>query len=265
MESSALFLDLFNNIDVLLVVLVRLTGFFMMLPLFSGSSIPVTFRIMFIVPLAYIIYSSGVVTNVSYYDSIFGLGLLLIKEFFTGFSMSFAVYIIFTIMYMAGQFIDYQIGFSMVSVLDPVSQIQVPITGNLLNILMLLILIRSGGFHVFVATIYRSFDVLPIGQAVILNNSTVPWLIINLITEYFSLGVQLAVPIMGTIMIVDISMGFLVKAAPQMNVFVVGMPIKLLVGLVVLYAVVPAFGGIYEFIYEQAMEALLNVMGGLLP
>jgi len=265
MESSALFLDLFNNIDILLVVLVRLVGFFMMLPLFSGSSIPVTLRVMFIVPLAFIVYSSGVVTTIFYQDSVLGLGVLLIKEFFTGFSMSFAVYIIFTIMYMAGQFIDYQIGFSMVSVLDPVSQIQVPITGNLLNIFMLLILIRSGGFHVFVATIYRSFEVLPIGRAVVLNNSAVPMIIINLIMEYFALGVQLAVPIIGTIMIVDISMGFLVKAAPQMNVFVVGMPIKLIVGLVVLYAIVPAFGGIYDFIYEQAMEALLNVMGGLMP
>jgi flagellar biosynthetic protein FliR len=220
-------------------------------------------KLMFIIPLAYAIYASDIVPTVEYYDSVIGLVGLCVKEFMVGLSLSFAVYIIFTIMYLAGQFIDYQIGFSMVSVLDPVSQIQVPITGNMLNIMVLLIFLRSGALNTFIAAIFRSFEILPLGMGRILNNDFMHNYIIMLIVEYFVLGVQIAIPIIGTILIIDISLGLLVKAAPQMNVFVVGMPIKLLIGLILLYVVIPIYGSIYDFIYEQAMAAMLAVLEGL--
>lgn len=265
MEIPLLLLYAFNNVDVLLIILVRLIGFFMMIPLFSGTTVPMLIRILFVVPLAYIIFTSGVVASVYYYDSIVGLTMLLVREFMVGFAMSFVVYIIFTLMYLAGQMIDHQMGFAMVSVLDPVAQIQVPITGNLLNILLILLLIRSGGFNYFVAAIYRSFEILPIGTAQILNNDFIAYYIITLFVQYFILGVQLAMPIVGTVLLVDVSMGFLVKAAPQMNVFVIGIPIKMAVGMIILYAVIPAFAHVYEFIEQRSLNALFNMMGGLAP
>ncbi|MCL2565177.1 MAG: flagellar biosynthetic protein FliR [Defluviitaleaceae bacterium] len=265
MEIPLIFLYAFNNIDVLLIIMVRLIGFFMMVPLFSGTTVPMLVRIMFIVPLAYIIFTSGVVNAVYYQDSIVGLTVLMIREFFVGFSMSFVVYIVFTLMYLAGQMIDHQMGFAMVSVLDPVAQIQVPITGNLLNIMTILLLIRSGGFNYFIAAIYRSFEFLPVGQAQILNNEFLAHYILTLFVQYFVLGVQLAMPIVGTVLLIDVSMGFLVKAAPQMNVFVVGIPIKMAVGMLILYAVIPAFAHVYEFIEARSLDALFNIMGGLAP
>jgi flagellar biosynthetic protein FliR len=110
-----------------------------------------------------------------------------------------------------------------------------------------------------------SFEVLPIGEAHIINNSFIAHYIMGLLVRYFALGVQLAMPLIGTILLMDVSMGFLVKAAPQMNVFVVGMPIKLLVGLFILYTVVPAFGFVYEHIFAMSMDALYSMMGGLMP
>jgi len=265
MEIPLLLLYAFNNVDVLLIIFVRLIGFFLMIPLFSGTTIPMFIRILFVVPLAYIIFTSGVVTSVYYDDSIVGLTVLMVREFFVGFSMSFVVYIIFTLMYLAGQMIDHQMGFAMVSVLDPVAQIQVPITGNLLNIMTILLLVRSGGFNYFVAAIYRSFEFLPIGQAQILNNEFLAYYVVTMFVQYFILGVQLAMPIVGTVLLIDVSMGFLVKAAPQMNVFVVGIPIKMAVGMLILYAVIPAFAHIYEFIETRSLDALFNIMGGLAP
>jgi len=265
MEIPILLFEVYNSVDILLIVLVRLIGFFIMLPLFSGTTIPMYIRILFIVPLAYVIFTSGVVSSIYYHDSLVGLTVLLIGEFFVGFSLSFVVYIIFTLMYLAGQLIDHQMGFAMVSVLDPVAQIQVPITGNLLNIMTILLLIRSGGFNYFVAAIYRSFEFLPVGEAQILNNEFLSYYIIGLFVRYFILGVQLAMPIVGTVLLVDVSMGFLVKAAPQMNVFVVGIPIKMAVGMLILHTVIPSFEFIYHYIHEWSLDALFTMMGGLSP
>lgn len=265
MEIPILLFEVYYTVDILLIILVRLIGFFLMLPLFSGTTIPMYIRVLFILPLAYVIFTSGVVTSVYYHDSLVGLTVLLLREFFVGFSLSFVVYIIFTIMYLAGQMIDHQMGFAMVSVLDPVAQIQVPITGNLLNLMTVLLLIRSGGFNFFVAAIYRSFEFLPVGEAQILNNEFLAYYLIALFVRYFIVGVQLAMPIVGTVLLVDVSMGFLVKAAPQMNVFVVGIPLKMAVGMFILYTVVPSFEFIYHFLHEWSMEALMNMMGGLMP
>ncbi|WP_250229369.1 flagellar biosynthetic protein FliR [Anaeropeptidivorans aminofermentans] len=265
MVNSIFFTDFFNNIDILMVILVRLTGFFILLPIFSGTTIPNTAKIAFILPLGIMIYSGGAVTEISYDSNTAGLVFLLIKEFMVGLTLSFAVYTIFMTLFMAGQFMDYQIGFSMVSIFDPVTQIQVPITGNFLYMLIILLLVRTGGLHAFIGVIFKSFEVLPVGTAEIFSNKFIASYMLSLLTDYFSLGVQIAMPIVGAIFIVDISLGLLVKAAPQMNVFVVGMPIKLLIGLYILYYIIPVFAGVYDHLFEQSYKAVINIMGGLSP
>lgn len=265
MENSAFLLQFLDNIDVFALIIVRLIGFFLLLPIFSGTTIPNMVKIVFILPLSLMIYSSGIVGQITYFDSTTGLVFLLVKEFMVGLSMSFVVYSIFMVLFMVGQFMDYQIGFSMVSVFDPVTQIQVPITGNLLYMFAILLLATTGGLHSLIALCFRSFELLPIGDAMVIGNGGLAQYMLKLLGDYFVLGVQIAMPIIGTIFIVDVSLGLLVKAAPQMNVFAVGMPIKLLIGLAMLYFVIPMFGGVYDHLYEQAYKAAINIMEILSP
>lgn len=264
-SSTLAFLEFFDSIDVLLLIIVRNVGFFILLPIFSGSNIPNITKIALAITMSYIIFMTGMVSPVSYDPSTLSYFYLIVVEFLVGFILAFAVYLVFMAFFMAGQLIDYQIGFSMVSVLDPVTQIQVPITGNLLYLIALLMLVQTGGIHYIIGAYLHSFEILPIGGAVILSNATFLNVVIDAIVSFFVIGIRIALPIMGTILIMDIALGILVKAVPQMNVFVVGMPIKLFIGLAVFIIIVPIFSSVYDNIFSESYRNLINFRDGMSP
>lgn len=267
MESLAdqALLQFYTNIDVLLVIASRFLGLFLILPIISGGNIPTIPRLAFSVFAAYMVLASGKITEVYYVDSIIGYVTLLARELLSGFVIGYIVYMIFSIMYFIGQLIDYQIGFSMVSVMDPTTQIQVPIVGNLLYLLMGMFLIKTGGLNSFISALFYSYDVLPIGAAKIVGNSSLVLQIIKLMTNYFTIAVQIALPLVGTILIVDISLGLLVKAAPSMNIFSVGMPLKLFIGLIVIYLIIPIFFDVYDMLFNEAYHSVMRVVRGMIP
>jgi flagellar biosynthetic protein FliR len=257
-SSAVAIIDLFENIDILLLIMVRCVGFFVLLPIFSGANVPAYTKIAFSLLTSYLVFSSGIVTEVTYDPSTLGYFYLLVIEFLTGFVLAFAVYIVFMAFYMAGQIIDYQIGFSMVSVLDPVTQIQVPITGNLLYMLILLTLVTTHGINHIIGAFLYSFEKIPPGGANMLANEGMLNMAVDIIVNFMVVGVKISMPILGTILVLDVGLGILVKAVPQMNVFVVGMPIKLLIGLAVFIIIVPIFSTIYENIFWESYRNLQN-------
>jgi flagellar biosynthetic protein FliR len=151
----------------------------------------------------------------------------------------------------------------MANVLDPITQIQVPLAGNLLFMMMGLMLVQSGGLHSFVSALFFSYDVIPIGHAEILNNGAILNGLLTLMSNYFLIGVQISMPIVGSLMILTIALGLLVKSVPQMNIFVVGMPVKLLLGLMILYFIIPVFADVYNVIFSQATRAVINMLNSL--
>ncbi len=263
--NAAALIQLFSNIDVFLVILVRFLGLVMILPIFTGSNIPMVSKVGFAVMTAYILFTSQAVTEIVYIDNVIGYTLLLIKEFTIGFIIGFVVYLFFTLIYLGGQLIDFQIGFSMVNVFDPLNQIQVPIVGNLFYLIVSLFLVQTGGLNAIIAALFYSYKALPVNTAVILGNGNLFSYILDMIIKFYDIGIKLSLPVMGAILIVDVSLGLLVKAVPQMNVFVVGMPLKLLIGLLVLFYVAPILINIYDVVFNETYNSIMNIIGGMSP
>ena len=266
MESIALFflLEVYEHVDIFVLVMVRMIGFFMMMPVLSSDSIPMTTRIGLAMASSYIIVVNQPLI-IQYTDTVPAFIFLIINEFLVGFTLAYVVYLIFVVVHFAGQIIDFQIGFSMVSVFDPITQIQVPITGNLFYLIVTALFVITGGFRVFIHALLESYRILPIGDAVFIGNDNLVFFIIGLITSYLLMGVRIAMPLMGTILIIDIALGLLVKAVPQMNVFVVGMPLKLLIGLMIMIAVHHIFVEIYEMFYLDTIRSFQNALRSLVP
>lgn len=266
MDSIALFflLEVYEQIDIFLLVMVRMLGFFMIMPVLSSDSVPMTTRIGLAMASSYMIIINQPLI-IEYTNTVPAFTLLIIREFLVGFTLAFVVYLIFIVVHFAGQIIDFQIGFSMVSVFDPITQIQVPITGNLFYLIITALFVMTGGFHVFIHALIYSYNIVPIGDAVFVGNNNLIFFIISLITSYLLMGVRIAMPIMGTILIIDVALGLLVKAVPQMNVFVVGMPIKLLIGFMIMLSVYHIFIEIYEMFYLDAIRQIFNTLRSLVP
>ncbi len=262
-DSTPYLVTMFENIDKIFLIFARMGGFIFLLPIFSGQVMPTQVKVGFAFIISVIIFTSGITDTSVETTTAIQFAILLSKEFIAGLILGFVVYLIFTAFYFAGQIMDYNIGFSMVNVLDPVSQIQVPVTGNLIFYVMSVMLIRTGGLNALLAAFFDSFIKIPIGRINLTVNEGLMQYMVDLTTTYFSLGVRIAAPILVTILIVDVALGVLVKASPQMNVFVVGMPIKLLVGLVILYVVSPYLALVYQEVYELIFVSINNIIGGM--
>lgn len=263
LESTPYLLSIYQNIDKVLLIFARVVGFIYLIPIFSGKNAPRQVKNGFAFFIAVALFSSGVGNEAIVINSAPEYVFIIAKEVLTGILMSYVVYLFFTVFYFAGQMMDYSIGFSMVSVFDPITQIQVPITGNMFYYAMAVMLITTGGLNALFMVFFDSYNSIPIGGANFALDQNFISYILGLTASYLSIGLRIAMPIVGTIMIVDVSLGILVKASPQMNVFVVGMPIKLLVGMTLLAIICPYFINVFHEVYAEMIEGVENMIGGM--
>ncbi|PYG89835.1 flagellar biosynthetic protein FliR [Ruminiclostridium sufflavum DSM 19573] len=229
---------LLNSLELFLLVFVRMTGLFVIAPIF-GRNMPAYLKIGIAFTTAVLMTSVIKVDNIIATDSYLLYAFYVIKEFLVGVVIGFVAYALFTSIYIAGQIIDMQIGFGMVNVFDPISNIQVPITANLYYMMAMLIFLATNGHHLLIKALYQSFTLVPIGSAGVGPDMTEN--IIEVFRKMFSIGFKIAAPILAAILIADVVLGIISKTIPQMNVFVLGMPLKILVGLIIIMITIPAF------------------------
>ncbi len=230
---------LLKEFDTFLLVLVRMTGLFVIAPIFGRRNIPVMLKIGFSFFLSVILVNTIELHHLDYSSNVMEYFLLVIKEFIVGITIGYVSYIIFSSIYIAGQLIDMQIGFGMVNVIDPISNIQVPITSNLYFILSMLFFLSFNGHHLLIRALFSSYQSIPLGGAEF--NTSLMNHIIGIFGEIFIIGFQIAAPVITAIFITDIILGVVTRTIPQLNVFVVGMPLKILVGLLIIFLTMPAF------------------------
>jgi len=264
MEFLPMLIDFFDNVDVLMLILVRVSAFLISFPVLSGMSIPLTARLFFAFILSMALYSAGIVETVTYHDSVTGFVMLILAEVMTGALMGFILYFVFNVILFAGQLIDFSMGFAMVNVMDPVQQIQVPVMGNILFMSANALLVVTGGLHVFLRYFFSSFRLVPIGTAFILGNRPLADFMVTSFVGFVILAVSIALPIVGTMLIIDVCLGIMVKSVPKMNVFVVGMPLKVAVGLFLVFSVmIPNLNLIYYRVFDVALDSMISFMEGI--
>lgn len=261
-DSFPYLLEIFANAPIFLLILVRLLGFFIILPIFASNSIPGMIRLLLAISFAFLIYISDLFTVlevVNFGDSLLSAFFLILTEFLIGFTQAYVVFIVFSAIYLAGQLIEQNIGFNQLTMFDPVSSFQAPLLGNLLYMTAMAILIITGGFHVMLLEFFGSFIFVPVGSVSFLNNA-VSMHIINLVISSFYMGVQIAMPFIGSMLVLNVALGIMVKTVPQLNIFVVGIPIRILVGLLILLFIIPVFSSVFTTLFNYAHRSLAELI-----
>lgn len=255
---------LYSNMDVFLVIFMRIIGFIIIVPVISINSIPIYVKVSFAFFLSFIVFTFGNYNFIPEYSSFIGFSFVLIEEFIVGIILGFVIYTVLSIMLFMGQLVDFEMGFSMTNVFDPLTQIQIPITGNLFYYIAAIFFIISDGLNTFIAGLFFSYQVVPISSAILYSNYNLFASMINLVSNYFMLGLQISLPIIASIFIVNIVLGILVKAVPQVNVFVVGIPLKLIIALIILYIISPIMSLIYENLFDLMSNYFISTTRSLL-
>ncbi len=248
--------------QVFLLVLVRMTGLFMMSPVFGRQSIPNYLKWGLSLLLAYIVFSNRFLDSQLEFWSFLEFGILILRELLIGFTIGFITTIFFSSIWTAGQLIDTQIGFGMVNVIDPQSSIQVPLMGNFKNILALLVFFVLDGHHTLIKIISFSYDIVPLGEGKVTKE--LANLMISFFANSFILAVKIALPIIAITFLSEVAFGILVRTVPQMNVFIVGIPIKIFIGLIAILVFLPLYisslKGVYDGMFNDIGKALRGMM-----
>lgn len=254
---------LVNGVDIFLLVFIRMTGLFIVAPIFGRRNIPTYFKIGFSFFAALILINTTAIQNVQYNDNLLSYVLLVAKEFLVGLSMGFIAYITYNAIYIAGEIIDMQVGFGIVNVMDPMSNIQVPVTANVYFIISMLVFLSINGHHMLIKALFDSFTTLPIGTAEFKPGITDTF--VGLFSSVFSTGFKIAAPIVATILIADIVLGTISRMVPQMNIFVIGMPLKIIVGILTLAITIPLFVTVMDSVFKLMNTSVINYMKELHP
>ena len=245
-------------IDVFLLTFVRVTAIFILSPIFGSRNLPHIFKMSLALIIALIIAPMiGPETQIEYNGWLQYASVIFI-EFLVGLILGFVCYMAFLSLYLAGQIIDMQVGFGMVNVIDPQSNMQVPVVANLYNIIALLMLFSINGHHMIISSLFYSYKILPIGTAVITEVLVVD--VVRMFGEMFSIAFKITAPIIAAIFITNVALGILAKTVPQMNVFMVGMPLKIIIGLLTLILVIPMFSVVMDNIVNGMFHDIGTVL-----
>lgn len=244
-----------------LLIFCRITAFLVVSPIFSFRNIPNTFKVglaVFISLLVYTAVGSGqvFVLNAPYV-------LLIMKELLIGLLLGFTAYLFFIVVQVAGAFIDMQIGFGIVNVIDPLTGAQSPVLGNFKFFIAMLVFLGLNGHHYLLLALMDSYDWVPVDSALFarIHDGAVSSLLVDGFVRMFYLAFQMAAPLVVALFLVDVALGILARTVPQFNVFVVGLPVKILVGFLVLFVIVPGLFALFRKLFVEMFDWMARLLG----
>lgn len=239
-----------------LLIFVRISGIFMMAPIFGSRNVAGRIKAALALIITYIIFPLIFDTNTVIPEQFLSYFFMVIGELIIGLILGFISSLVFSAIQMAGHLLDMQIGFGIVSMIDPLSGQQAPLVGNFKYILALIVFLATNGHHVLLSALFSSFKLIPITGMVV--NVAIAKFVIDIIGSMFILALKICLPILVAIVLTDMALGILARTMPQMNIFVVGVPGKIIVGIFVLSIGLPfyifflelAFDGMYKNIFR---------------
>ena len=228
-----------EQFHIFLLVLLRVGALLVVAPIFGHRLYLARAKVGMALAISLVIFPSVSQVGLNVPEGFLPYALVLVREVIMGIVLGFSVLLLFMSIQFAGQLAGLQMGFGIVNVIDPQSQDQISIIGQFLNILAILLILCLDGHHIILNGLKASFDVVPLG-GVVLKASIVEKMIV-LTSSLFTIAIKISAPILISLFLVSVAMGVLARTVPQMNVFIVGFPVQLAVGIFVLVSSLPLF------------------------
>jgi flagellar biosynthetic protein FliR len=249
-----------DQLEIFLLILMRMASFVYAAPFFNTTGVPQRTKIGFSFMLSVLVYSMNMDMVVSY-NGVIEYAVLIVKEVAVGILLGAVTSFCVQIIMLSGKIIDMDTGISMAQIYDPTTKLQVGIMGNLYYYLLLLMLIVSGLYRYLVSAIVETYNAVPIGQ--VKFSTTIYTDILKFLAEYFIIGFRIALPVFAVMLLVNCVLAILAKVAPQMNMFVIGIQLKLCIGVIVIYFTIVMLPAVSNFIYEEIVQMFASLVRGM--
>lgn len=246
------------HLEYFLAILARVMGAMVFAPIFGNLTVTRRVRIMLGIGVALILYAAYPYTPLNY-TTFIGYTVIVVKELVVGLTLGFTANMVLTIINAAGQFIDRELGFSMVSNFDQTFNTETTISAQFYSMLVMILMLVLNLHYYILSALSDSFTLIPLGNVTI-DTGELYDTMIGYITQYFIIALRISLPVLIAIMLLNVVLGVLAKTAPQMNMFVVGIQLKIFVGFGVIAVTLPFLSTITGYLYEQMQKVVMDVL-----
>lgn len=252
-----------EELEYFLLVVVRITCFFFTAPFFSMNNTPKRVRIGLGIFVAYLIYQTTLPHDSVVYETVLEYAIIIMREASAGLLVGLAASICNSIVLYAGRIVDMEIGLAMANQMDPTTKEQSSITGIYYQYMVTLVLLISGMHRYLIQALAETYVLIPVNGAVFHTDSLLTSMILFM-TEYLNVGFKICLPVFCVSLIVNVVLGILAKVSPQMNMFAVGMQIKVLLGLCVLFFTTAMLPYISDFVYTEMKTMIVRFVEAMM-
>ena len=244
-----------------LLILIRISCFIYIAPFFGMQNTPGRVKIGLSVFVALLLFQA-VPKETLAYTGIVGYSIIVVKEGITGLLIGFAANICNSIILLAGNLIDMNIGLSMATEFNPQMKMQASVSGNFYSYLVMLLLISTNMHHYILRAISDTYQLIPINGQVFQWDHLLQGMITYMI-NLFVIAFRIILPIFACLMILNCILGIMAKVSPQMNMFAVGMQLKVLLGLLVMFITIELFINVSDFIFDEMKRTIVSMIKGM--
>jgi flagellar biosynthetic protein FliR len=252
-----------GNADAFVLIAFRTSGLIFSSPVFGRRNIPAIAKIALIGALSYLFFTILPPGELIEYNTFLGFVFTVLMELLLGVALAYITNIFFSVTFIAGHMIDMQLGFGIVNVYDPQNNTQIPMLGNLMNIILLIVFFAVNGHTRLIEILFLTFRSMPVGA--ITFSPQIGYAALEIFARCFTLGIMVAMPIIASGIVLEICFGLLMRTVPQLNMFVVGIPLKILVGFLMLMFTLPVFVGFSDRLFSEmfaAIERMFSTFAG---
>jgi len=247
-----------EKIELFILALIRIGTIVFLLPAFSLNSVPTTVKAAISLLLAILVYPQMPLIGFTIANSPVFFFMIVLEQVFIGIIIGFAASFLWYFITMGGEWIARDIGL-MQGTTNPFTEFQSDIFSILLTIILIVLFLASGGHYFFIRVLFESFQYIPIGNFV-WDTRNFATILILLSASSFVVAFQFAAPVMGALFLCTVSLGLMNRVMPQLQVWILGIPVKVFMGVIILIYSMPLMVQIFNANFEQLQRALFAIL-----
>ena len=252
------------DLEYFLCILFRVSLFTYSAPFFGQRGVPNQVKIAFSFFVSALLYGViGPDRTPLEYETVYGYATIILKEALTGLVIGVSANICTTIIDFAGRIMDMETGLSMANLIDPTTGLSSSISGVMYQYAIILMLIVSGMHRYLIQALAETFRLIPVNGAVFSSDRLLESMLVFL-KDYVTIGFRICLPIFAVMIILNAVLGVMTKVSPQLNMFAVGMQIKVLTGLCVLFFTVGMLPSVSNFIFQEMKNMMTSFVNAML-
>lgn len=245
----------------LILVFIRISSFFLTVPVLFPKSFPNTVKILLLLSISFMVLPSINISHVGDINSNYLLLSQAVAEVITGMILGFVTNLCFVAIRVAGNLLDIQAGFSMMTLFDPTTSSNTTLIENMFYMLATMLFFLANGHHILIGAIIDSFNKVSIGTFIVYDKTML--MVVKSFSDFFTMGVKIALPVLLILLITDIVMGLVARTVPQLNVMILGLPVKILLSLGLIAIILPLISKFIASTFDQIPNVIKGLYGTL--